>query len=285
MRYGCLPVLIISVSCFLQAGIDSSNPACLVHVNMADGSSLPAHSPMQVFGSTGKLLEKDVPADGTVTFSRLAAGEYRIQVGSAAQRFLITGPLQVSDGQACALTLSIAGRSDATNKLAEDDVDVEDLRVSGKARSLFERGFAEFERGELDKAKEKFIAVTRLAPSLSRAYNILGVIEYQQNHKSDARRYFEMALALNPVSKPALLNLAKLSATEGQYSAAIDLLERYRSGLPESADVHAMEADLYFKMGRFSEAIRQAQTTNALSHGNWAVVHLIAGKAYEVTRA
>jgi tetratricopeptide (TPR) repeat protein len=107
------------------------------------------------------------------------------------------------------------------------------------------------------------------------------VISDQQTNRAAARQYFQKALELNPRSKAALMNLAKLCMVEKQYDAALGFLERFRAGSRDHADVYGMEADAYLKLHRYEDAIRAAQAAHRLSHENWDIVHLIAASAYE----
>ncbi|GEM_PF-3151537 len=255
---------------------------CHVQVVMSSGT-LPQNLKMQVFGRGKRLAELTVPYNGHVFLPAVAPGEYRVQTGIGTN-FLTSGPLHVPESGICEMRVSIVGRADAKSRLIEDDLDVEDLRVPRKAREEFEKGFAALQRGELDRAREDFLQVIKLDPKLSRAYNVLGVISDQQKDHAAARRYFEKALELNPHSKSALMNMARLCMVEKQYDAALGFVERYRQGSRESADVHAMEADAYLKLGRYPEAIREAQTVHSIAHQNWDTVHLIAATAYEALR-
>jgi tetratricopeptide (TPR) repeat protein len=42
-----------------------------------------------------------------------------------------------------------------------------------------------------------------------------------------------------------------------------------------------MKAQANLQLGRFEEAIKQANAVHQLSHANWASVHVIAAQAYE----
>lgn len=275
------PVLIVLGSSLTVFAKDVPSRTCQVHVTMSGESTLPAHLRLQVFSDSQSVLEREVPLDGTLELSGLPVGEYRLQVHAGNPSMLSAGHLHVTDQGPCREDISLAGRADSKNQFVEDDVDVEDLRVPPKARAVFQNAFMDVQRGDLNKAKHGFLEVIKLDPKLSRAYNVLGVISDQQGDKKGAREYFEKALELNPVSKSALLNLAKLSATEKQYSTSIGLFERYLAGSPEVADVHVMEADVYLKMGDFQNVIRQANKTHALPHATWAIIHALAAQAYE----
>ena len=255
---------------------------CHVQINMSSGS-LPQNMKLQLFAGDRRLSEMKIPFDGSLFLPPLAPGEYRVQTGGGAN-FVTSGPLHVPQSGACELWISILGQADAKNQLVQDDVDVEDLRVPRKARERFEQGFAALQHGDLEEAKQDFLEVTRLDPKLSRAYNVLGLISDQQKNRAAARQYFEQALALNPHSKMALMNLAKLCMMEKRYDDALGFLERFRTGSREHADVYGMEAEAYLKLGRYQEAIRATQVAHRLSHQNWETVHLIAASAYEALR-
>jgi len=270
--------IVLFVSAF-SFGSQSEARVCRVQVNISTGS-LPANMKLQLFAGDRRLSEMKVPFDGTLFLPPLVPGDYRVQTGEGTN-FVTSGPLHVPESGACELRVSILGHANAKNQLVEDDLDVEDLRVPRKAREQFEKGFVALQHGDLEKAKTDFLEVARLDPKLSRAYNALGVISDQQKNRPAARQYFEKAIELNPRSKAALMNLAKLCMLEKQYDAAIGFLERFRAGSRDHADVYGMEADAYSKLGRYQDAIRAAQAAHRLNHQNWDTVHLIAASAYE----
>ena len=253
---------------------------CHVQVSMSSGA-VPGKLKLQVFDGNRRIRELRVPENGSVVIPDLVPGDYRIQTGGVDTNFLTAGPVHVPESGPCELGFTISGRTDLHNALLEDEVEVEDLRVSSQVRSLFQSAFAEFERGELQKARDSFVEVIRIAPKLSRAYNILGVVCNQLGDQQSGRQYFEKALELNPRSKPALMNLAKLSIVERRFNDALSILERYRIGIPDIADTHAMEAEAFLKLGKYSDAIREAKASHALPHANWATVHVIAAASFE----
>lgn len=281
MRQKYFPVLILLLLSSMAIADTSQAHACQVHIMVSGDGALPAHLHLQLFKQSTSVLDREVPPDGILELSGLPAGEYRFQVRAASPAFLSAGRLHVAEDGSCHADISITAREDSKNQFVDEDLDVEDLRVSRKTRSTFQNAFTDFEHGDLTRAKRGFLEVIKLDPKLSRAYNVLGVISDQEGDKNAARGYFEKAVELNPGSKSALLNLAKLSATQGQYSTSLGLLERYRSGLPEMADIHVMEADLYLKMGDLVNVIREAGKAHTLPHANWAIVHMLAAQAYQ----
>ena len=278
MRRIAICALLLLASCF---GSESGLRTCRVQVTMSMGAPIPQNLKLRVFAGEKRLSEQTVPFTGSALLPPLAPGEYRIQTGGAGSNFFTWGPLHVPETGACDFGINIIGHADASNRLVEDDLDVEDLRVPPKARERFEKGFAALQHGQLQDAKKEFLEVIKIDPRLSRAYNVLGSISDQQKDPIAARRYFEKALELNPRSKVALMNLARLCIVERQYESAISLMERFRVGTRETADVHAIEANAYLKLRNYPEAIREARAAHALWHVNWETVHLIAATAYE----
>jgi tetratricopeptide (TPR) repeat protein len=274
-----LLVLLCASSCAF--GSDSKLRSCRLHVIMSNGTELPAHLKLQIFANGKRVSEIEVPYSGEIALSPLLPGTYRMQTGGAGANFLTSGPLQVPAIGDCEAGINIIGRAGGENRLTEDDVDIEDLRLSNKAREKFERAFADVQHGDLNKAADGFLEVTKMAPRLSRTYNILGVIKDQQGDRVAARGFFNKALELNPRSKAAQMNLIKLCMSEKQYETALAMLDRYRLGTRDDADLHAIAANADLKLERYDAAIREAHAAHALSHVNWESVHVVAATAYE----
>jgi tetratricopeptide (TPR) repeat protein len=261
--------------------VDGLSQSCSVHVAMADGSAIPKNMHLWIFRGDKRLVDAKIPETGTLTVDSLQPGNYRAQIGGGEQKFLTSGPLDVAETGVCTFGIDLDAHTNADKKIAEEDVDVEDLRVSGRARSLFSAAFADFQAGKLEKSKQEFLQVTQMAPRLSRAYNVLGVISTQQNQKEAARQFFERALELNPRGSSALMNLAKLSIQDKEYAAVVALLERHSGTTREVADAHALKAEAYLGLGKFEQAIAESRAAHALPHSNWAYVHLISAGALE----
>jgi Flp pilus assembly protein TadD len=245
---------------------------------MANGLSLPQKARVEIFDGDHRLASSELGARRPKRSLDLPPGDYRVQISGNNTSYVFAGHVHVDPIQPCFFNASLQGRS-AMGGMTDDDVDVEDLRVSAKARSVFSAAFKALERGELQPAKNLFLEVTELAPNLSRTYNVLGVISDQQGDKPAAERYFEKALALNPRSQSSKLNLAKLFLSESQYHEGLTLLNQF--GATENTDVLAMKAQANLQLGHLEEAIKQAHAVHLLPHAHWASIHVIAAQAYE----
>jgi Tfp pilus assembly protein PilF len=251
---------------------------CELRLVMANGSPLPQKAHAEIFDGDRKVSSVDLGANKPVGSLEIAPGDYRVQINGKDISYVYTGHLHVEETEPCAFHASLTGRA-TTGGLTDDEVDVEDLRITGKTRSTFQAGFTALEHGQLQPAKELFLKVIELAPNLSRAYNILGVISDQQGDLAAAQGYFEKSMELSPRSLSTKLNLAKLFMVQRQYRDALALLNEF--GPTENTDVLVMKAQADLQLGRFDEAVKQARAVHLLSHSNWASVHVIAAQAYE----
>ena len=281
MRFtAVLGFAILGSSAFIF-GSDAQPRDCRISVAMADGAPVPQGLEASLFAGDRRILEAKIPTTGAFTLAGLQPGSYRLQIAGTKRSFLTSGPLHVDSDRPCQLGIDLTGRSDSYSKVVEEEVDVEDLLVSGKARAAFESAFQAFEQGRLEKAKEGFLEVIRIDPKLARAYNVLGVVLNQQGDRTGARKAFETALQLNPRSKSALLNLAKLSIAEKNYEEVLQLMDRYSAGSRDIADVHAFRAEAYFRLGRFEQTVHETGAVHGLPHANCGYVHMLAAAALE----
>jgi Flp pilus assembly protein TadD len=251
---------------------------CEFRLAMADGSPLPQKTRADVFDGDRKISSLELGAHKPVRSLELAPGDYRVQINGKDVSYVYTGHFHVDETLPCVYQASLTGRT-TTGGITDDEVDVEDLRVSGKTRSTFEAGFSALEHGQLQPAKDLFLKVIEQSPNLSRAYNILGVISDQQGDHAAAEQYFDKALKLNPRSQSAKLNLAKLFLAERHYRESLMLLDQF--GATDNTDVLVMRAQANLELGRFDETIKQARAVHLLAHSNWASIHVIAAQAYE----
>jgi len=281
MRFSAVLGFVLSWSCAFIFGSDAPLRDCRISVAMADGASLPAGLQLSLFDGERRIAEVKVPKTGVMSLSQLQPGNYRLQISGTRRSFLTSGPLYVDSASPCQLGIDLAGHADSSNKIAAEEVDVEDLRLSDKARSLFEGAFSAFRQGQLEKAKQGFLEVVQIDPKLARAYNVLGVILTQQGDRTAARNSFETALQLNPHNKSALLNFAKLALAEKKYQEVIELTERYGQGTRDIADAHAFKAEAHFRLGNFEQAVHEARAAHALPHVNCAYVHMLAAASLE----
>lgn len=112
-------------------------------------------------------------------------------------------------------------------------------RVPGHVEAAFELGLIAQLQRDVRAAEKAFIRVTQAAPHRADAWINLGAIQLNQfGHLESARSSFSRALAINPESVEAHVNMALLMQyAEGPRTAA-SYLERLLERVPDSAQAH-----------------------------------------------
>ena len=103
---------------------------------------------------------------------------------------------------------------------------------------------------------------TEFFPNDYRTFNNLGMTQYVAGDYKAAQSSFQKALALNPQSKEAEMNMGLVALLEGRYSNANAMIGQ-ASGLPEAADALGV---YYLTQGETSKALNafgSAKTNNA----------------------
>lgn len=108
------------------------------------------------------------------------------------------------------------------------------LSAAGK---LLEAGLAAQGAGQLDKARENYLAVISQEPGNKIAHYDLGVVYAQLNDVTNAADAYRKALAIDPAYQPALFNLAVLLTT-GDPPAAAGYYRQILAINPDDANVH-----------------------------------------------
>ncbi|MBN2302682.1 MAG: tetratricopeptide repeat protein [Lentisphaerae bacterium] len=158
-------------------------------------------------------------------------------------------------------------------------------QVPQKVKDLFNRGFAAFERGNLDYAIDMLMSCVELSPGLLRARKFLRAAEIQKKKKkpgnvvSDALlsvkglpTYFvatarlkankpeqalllaEKLLRINPLHPKSIMLFAEASVAAGLPEAAIQTLEIARDFYPSHIKIINWLGQLYQKVGRTKSA-------------------------------
>lgn len=150
--------------------------------------------------------------DGRFSFRKLAPGAYTVSVFSPekgeARRTIEVGPGTADAKSKVALTLDFKDSDFVTAPILGRHA------VSARQLSVPEKALRDYQEAQKDLAKHDVEAATRrlehaveLAPQFSAAWNNLGTIAYQTRNYARAEECFREALAADPKSFEALVNL------------------------------------------------------------------------------
>lgn len=130
--------------------------------------------------------------------------------------------------------------------------------------------------GELDKAHDELTAVLRSGAESSEVRYRLAWIDMAQRRYPEAESGFQkLAQAQDP---RGWIGLADCKEAQGQYAAAIQLLEQVTAKQPDQLDLRIALADAEYRAGRFQDASKQLDAL-AAKHPNSPEIQLRLGDA------
>lgn len=142
--------------------------------------------------------------------------------------------------------------------LARMKKDLSELKALAKrfphdALSLYFLADEHYRAGEYDLAAEYAAQASANAPTDAEIKILSGLICLAQENTAEARICFQKALALDPRSVPALVNLANLETTAGEYETAEKHYKRALELSPQNLDAHINYADMLYRQKRLPE--------------------------------
>ena len=109
---------------------------------------------------------------------------------------------------------------------------------------------------------EVYKKATQLYPKSYRAFNNLGMTEYEAGDYASAKAAFERAKSLDPSSKEVDMNLGLIQLMDGNYNKANELLGA-AAGVPEASDALGVYYLTQGEVAKANTAFGNAKTNNA----------------------
>lgn len=156
--------------------------------------------------------------------------------------------------------------------LARMKKDLSELKALAKrfphdALSLYFLADEHYRAGEYDLAAEYAAQASANAPTDAEIKILSGLICLAQENTAEARICFQKALALDPRSVPALVNLANLETAAGEYETAEKHYKRALELSPQNLDAHINYADMLYRQKRLPEALEEYRTAVVIDPG------------------
>lgn len=92
----------------------------------------------------------------------------------------------------------------------------------------------------------------------------LGTIFYTERNLASAKKYLELALAIDPASSAARYQLARVERAQGDFQAAVKDLEQVEHGDPDWLPPHLELSALYYRLKRPQDGARERQIVDHL---------------------
>lgn len=173
-----------------------------------------------------------------------------------------------------------------TQEAARIGGQISPFQLAGKLEQLFQAGLSRFEAQDYQGAVTQLLLCLALMPSERPSEPLLfnigqcyaGLNDYEQ-----ARRYFEVVVALTPKDPDPYFPLAQIALQEGRYEDCIALSERGRRLLgPRTRDPKGLSnlAQAYHELDQIDKSIEVLQQALRLDPA-WAPAHQGLGACYE----
>lgn len=222
-------------------------------------------------------------AEGKIVFSGLHAPvEFQIRVTGPGIDETTTPFIELSPGEQ-PRSESVVVHHRKENATAPT-VSLSDLAVPSRAKKELDRGGQALANGKLEMARNHFSTALSFYPQYAAALNNLGIVAIRENDDRAARSYFEQALKIDEHSPDIYANLGKLSYREGRVGDAELMFEKILILQPNDVESLVTLANLDLSASKFEGAIAKAKRVHALPHEKFAVIHVIAARAFNAEK-
>jgi tetratricopeptide (TPR) repeat protein len=148
------------------------------------------------------------------------------------------------------------------------DIEIEVKQHPDRPRSLYQLAEAYFKANRTDDAKRALAELDRVSGGDFRTVLGEGVLLARFRLYPEAIQYFELALAANPSSDEAHYNLSYAQFQTGDYSSALQSLQKSPLAAQKDGAFLALAGDTYSRLGRNAEAVDALTKAHAASPGN-----------------
>jgi tetratricopeptide (TPR) repeat protein len=155
------------------------------------------------------------------------------------------------------------------------------LKIPDKAKNELAKGMKELDKRNFDKAKPYFEKATEMYPQYAEAFNALGIVAMNTGAMAEGREMFDRAISADPEFAGSYVNKAKILMGEKQLDKSEELLKKSVTLDPLNAEALSLLAICQLQAGDQAGAISAANRTHQLPHEKWAIVHYVAGLAFE----
>jgi Flp pilus assembly protein TadD len=225
-------------------------------------------------------------SEGRTTFHVSNGGTYEIRASGIPIQGTATETVRIEDmDKSRTVYLRATPKSEATATTTKSNAppvtSAAELKIPMDAKKAFHKGMESWEHNDYSKAAEHFEKAVALYPEYDTAYNNLGVMYYQMGQTEKARAAFERSVALNDKNADGDRNLARMLIHDGNYTRAQDLLKKSLIVEPLNPITLTLMCVTQIQTGDDNGALGTARKVHQLPHEGYALVHEIAGQAYE----
>ncbi len=278
-------VLLLSFSAgaqFRSAGVGNLR----VLVIYTDNRAVTGHARVQLMNSASNnsVTEQFTNDLGEVEFYSIEAGDYHLVVTGDGIQDTDSGIFEV-DGrkgsQSITITVKRAGEGAHSGKSGTPSVSVNQLKIPSDAKSKYDEASQLMAKADWAGAIGRLNQAIAIYPAYAEAYNNLAAAESRLGNRNRAREALQKAISVNDHFAPALVNLANLEQRDQNHQAAETLLTKAAAIDPSNAETLTLLCRAQLLDKHYDAAIATAHRVHAMPHGSFAIVHYMAGRAYQ----
>lgn len=255
-----------------------------VQVRVSLDNHRPAGIGLRVQLTTGigsQITEKMTDSSGQVRFFNIPVGSYRLKISGVGIEET-DHEFEVRDGDNVSFqNVEVSRTKDARNNPPPPGAPVSALalKVPAKARERFLKGMDLLKQGKKDEGMKALESATEAYPHYAEAFDWMGVASLPGD-MAGAKGYFQKAIAADDAYVPAYTHLSRLLMEEKSFPESEVLMKKALKVDPSSGENLFLLSYLQLLQDHPEETVQSAAKAHAVSHGKFAIVHIVAGEAY-----
>lgn len=244
-----------------------------IDVRGTDGAPLEVLAVVRLLAITGQILRQGVTVGGHTQFSGVAASNYTIQV--------------VAPGYE-SVDREIHGHTSGVSRViidmhpASDGITIagsSQILLAPKAQKELGKALEALRANKPEQARTHLEEVYRKAPNHPGVNYLFGVYFLQMKDQEKAKSYWEKSLEFDAKNVSALLSMSEALIREQRLSDAETYAKRAVEAAPNSWRAHAILSDVFLKEGFAENAVKEADHTLRLGHGQAAIIQPLLAQA------
>lgn len=221
-----------------------------------------------------RILSTTQP-DGAYTFLGLKPGAYDITVAGG----MLLPPKRVHiDSRPVIVTLQLPVTLPQPPGKTNDLVSVEQLNVPAKVTETLRKAYDAWMKNDLQRSRALAVRALELHPDYGPALSLVGILDLQEGHPTDAVNGLLAALRHDPDSPRTYLALASAYNRLHLHDEALQALSIMAKLAPETWQLHYEAGRARLGQGRFEAAMREFDRAQPVTQPETMLLHL--GKAH-----
>ncbi len=281
-------LLVTRVAIAQRGGVRSQPNGVEIQVRVTYPNEQPAPQQLRVelLNSSGTLVMETFTNDlGQADFRLTGSGNFRVKVSGMGIETAVSEQMQIGDSdrfqQVYLQVHPIADPESSSEAEHGAMTSASELKIPSGARKSFEKGLEALQQKDYKKAVDAFQTATTAYPEYDAAYDNLGVALMDLGQTDNARVAFEQAVQLNDKNAEAERNYSRLLIKDKEYAAAQELLQKALMVQPQDLSSLSLLAVAQLETGDYDGALQSALKVHKVPHEGYAVVHYVAGRAFE----